>query len=129
MQELVSRSRSLKVLVVDVGVLTGVDPDEVVPPLVLLQSLPHHVSVSPIDLRYPLEQQLVLVKEVIQAFFLVSTREHLLGLATGLGVVLPGLVGLGPHDVLDSVLHLGQVVSPPVELLHPHQVERVYYQT
>jgi hypothetical protein len=43
-------------------------------------------------------------------------------------VSLSRLIGLGPHDILDSVFHFCQVVSSPVEFLDPYEVEGINYQ-
>lgn len=121
----------------------------------LLEGVPEDVPVPAVDLRDPLEKQFVLVEELalgavalldddllrlairpnddLRHLLPTPGRRDWLLLASylgdlGGGILLSGLVGLGAHDVLDPVLHLGEVVSAPVEFLDADEVEGVYHE-
>ena len=91
----------------------------------LLQSLSYHISMPSINLRNPLKKKLVFVKEIIQALFFYSTWEHLLCLSSTLRISLPWLVRFGSHYVLDSVFHLGKIISSSIKFSDSNQIESV----
>jgi hypothetical protein len=135
-QVLIRRSRCDKEVIENIWVLRRIYPYEVVSSWVFLKCFTYHISMSSIDLLKlyrvkaywnPFEKELVLVEEIVLSTILRLASISIFTLHVRLRISLSWLILLSPHNVLHSVLHLGQVVSSSIELLNANQVESVNY--
>lgn len=123
--------RYLEVLVVNVARSRRVDSDEAIFAAILDQSVTQYFFKATVEGSELLNDLLLFVlsdpviRVALASILIFSAQHAMLGRCCRIQMADTSLVRLGPHDVLETILHLCYVVAPSIKFAQAHQIHRI----